>query len=223
MIVSRSTPVLRAFSPQLPRRSAQRVPPANSTLETVEIIAFAATPFLAVQAFADSEAGKAVFDRLKERKPYLERQALETERARRQVRAEDPAVSKLYANPDAYPGDIGFDPFKLAKSEDLLDKYFEYELLHGRWAMLGALGAVIPEQLFPGDEKTVWWNVGYYKLTSGEDLNYFGVEGLHIAGNQGILVIAVAQVCVWTVSSHHWKSRSGNMIRVACSRKVKLH
>ena len=35
--------------------------------------------------------------------------------------------------------------------------------------------------------------MGYYKLTSGEDLNYFGVEGLHVAGNQGIVIIAVAQ------------------------------
>ena len=40
-----------------------------------------------------------------------------------------------------------------------------------------------------------WWNVGYTKL-AGEDLNYLGVPGLRIAGGQGILIIAVCQVCI---------------------------
>ena len=39
-----------------------------------------------------------------------------------------------------------------------------------------------------------WWNVGAAKL-GGEDLNYLGVAGLRIAGGQGILIIAVCQVC----------------------------
>lgn len=38
-----------------------------------------------------------------------------------------------------------------------------------------------------------WQYVGYAKL-QGEDLNYFGVPGLRIAGNQGVLIIAVCQV-----------------------------
>ncbi len=38
-----------------------------------------------------------------------------------------------------------------------------------------------------------WWNVGRTKL-QGEDLNYFGIEGLRIAGGQGIIIIAVCQV-----------------------------
>ena len=169
----------------------------SSALETAGILVFAATPFLAVQAFADSEAGKAIFERLKEQKPRLKEQALERERARRRVRADDPVVSLLYAaGPDAYPGDVGFDPLNFAKDEEALDRYFEYELLHGRWAMLGALGAMVSE-LLPGnlpDEAKIWWSVGYYKLTSGEDLNYFGVEGFRVAGGQGVLIIAIAQV-----------------------------
>ena len=39
-----------------------------------------------------------------------------------------------------------------------------------------------------------WWNVGKTKL-QGEDLNYFGIEGLRIAGGQGIIIIAICQVC----------------------------
>lgn len=38
-----------------------------------------------------------------------------------------------------------------------------------------------------------WWAVGAAKL-GGEDLNYFGIEGLRIAGGQGIIIIAVCQV-----------------------------
>lgn len=36
--------------------------------------------------------------------------------------------------------------------------------------------------------------MGYTKL-QGEDLNYLGVSGLRIAGSQGVLIIAVCQVC----------------------------
>jgi len=38
-----------------------------------------------------------------------------------------------------------------------------------------------------------WWKVGKAKA-DGEDLNYFGIEGLRIAGGQGITIIAVCQV-----------------------------
>uniref|UniRef100_M1ALX3 Chlorophyll a-b binding protein, chloroplastic n=1 Tax=Solanum tuberosum TaxID=4113 RepID=M1ALX3_SOLTU len=46
-----------------------------------------------------------------------------------------------------------------------------YEILHGRWAMLAALGALIPELLnltglFQFVEP-VWWRVGYSKLKVG--------------------------------------------------------
>jgi len=42
------------------------------------------------------------------------------------------------------PGDYAYDPLQLAEDSAAFDKYFEYELLHARWAMLGALGAIIP-------------------------------------------------------------------------------
>ena len=46
-----------------------------------------------------------------------------------------------------------------------------------------------------------WFNVGYAKL-QGEDLNYFGVPGLRIAGGQGIGIIAVCQV-LWSHDIWH--------------------
>ena len=42
------------------------------------------------------------------------------------------------------PGDYGFDPASLSTTETSFDRYFELELLHARWAMLGAVGALIP-------------------------------------------------------------------------------
>lgn len=72
--------------------------------------------------------------------------------------------------------------------QDLFDRYFELELLHARWAMLGALGAFVPEILsltnlasFPEDR---WQFVGRARL-QGTDLNYLGVPGLVVAGKQG--------------------------------------
>ena len=71
---------------------------------------------------------------------------------------------------------------------ELFDRFFELELLHSRWAMLGALGAVVPEGLsllnlasFPEDR---WQFVGRARL-EGTDLNYLGVPGLVVAGKQG--------------------------------------
>lgn len=42
-------------------------------------------------------------------------------------------------------GDYGYDPLGLAKDSESLAKYQTNEVLHGRWAMLAAAGAIIPE------------------------------------------------------------------------------
>ena len=94
------------------------------------------------------------------------------------------------------PGDYGFDPLSLSATPESLDRNQELELLHARWAMLGVVGAVVPELLtdigaLPLAEP-VWWKVGAAKL-SGESLNYLGVGGFVIAGKQGVAVIAACQ------------------------------
>ncbi|KAK9908889.1 hypothetical protein WJX75_004256 [Coccomyxa subellipsoidea] len=95
------------------------------------------------------------------------------------------------------PGDYAYDPLQLANDSAKFDQYFEYELLHARWAMLGALGAVIPEILqYSGVSNFLearWWAVGGAKL-QGEDLNYLGISGFRIAGGQGVAIIAICQV-----------------------------
>lgn len=45
------------------------------------------------------------------------------------------------------PGDYGFDPLKLAEVPSNLKWYVQAELVHCRWAMLGAAGIAIPDAL----------------------------------------------------------------------------
>ncbi|KVI06693.1 hypothetical protein Ccrd_014952 [Cynara cardunculus var. scolymus] len=42
-------------------------------------------------------------------------------------------------------GDYGYDPFGLGKKPEDFEKYQAFELIHARWAMLGAAGCIIPE------------------------------------------------------------------------------
>ncbi|CAK9864504.1 unnamed protein product [Sphagnum jensenii] len=77
------------------------------------------------------------------------------------------------------PGDYGFDPFGLSKKPSDFDQYQAYELIHGRWAMLGAAGFVLPEAFnrsgaICGPE-AVWFKTGAL-LLDGNTLSYFGAN-----------------------------------------------
>lgn len=50
---------------------------------------------------------------------------------------------ETYQTGDA-PGDYAYDILQLGKDQKEFDRYFELEILHSRWAMLGALGALVP-------------------------------------------------------------------------------
>ncbi|KAG0529335.1 hypothetical protein BDA96_05G089900 [Sorghum bicolor] len=75
------------------------------------------------------------------------------------------------------PGDYGYDPFGLGKKPEDFAKYQAYELIHARWAMLGAAGAVIPEACnkFGANcgPEAVWFKTGAL-LLDGNTLSYFG-------------------------------------------------
>ena len=45
----------------------------------------------------------------------------------------------------------GYDPLKLGKDEASLARFREAEIIHGRWAMLGTAGCLVPELLGMGD------------------------------------------------------------------------
>lgn len=174
------------------------------------LVVFSALPFIAVQSFADSQLGRDFRNRLEADKLRLKEESLQRERervdARRTIKWYGPDRPKwldpfrtpvpLHLN-GTLPGDYGYDPLSLGKDPSKLKRYVSIELLHARWAMLGLLGAVVPELLQRADiaqfAEDKWWNVGYAKL-QGEDLNYLGIAGLRIAGASGIGIIALCQV-----------------------------
>ena len=53
------------------------------------------------------------------------------------------------------PGDYGYDPASLSQEPADFNRYFNYEVLHGRWAMLGGLGALVPGML-----AAIWTTAG---------------------------------------------------------------
>ncbi|CAN1841908.1 Chlorophyll a-b binding protein CP26, chloroplastic [Linum perenne] len=75
------------------------------------------------------------------------------------------------------PGDYGYDPFGLGKKPEDFAKYQAFELIHARWAMLGAAGFIIPEAFnkFGANcgPEAVWFKTGAL-LLDGNTLNYFG-------------------------------------------------
>ncbi|CAM6125088.1 unnamed protein product [Calypogeia fissa] len=88
------------------------------------------------------------------------------------------------------PGDYGFDPFGLSKKPADFDKYQAYELIHARWAMLGAAGFVLPEAFNKfgavcGPE-AVWFKTGAL-LLDGNTISYFGAT---VPVNLAVAIIA---------------------------------
>ncbi|KAH9302832.1 hypothetical protein KI387_014415, partial [Taxus chinensis] len=173
------------------------------------VLIFSAIPFTAVKAIANSPLGTRLQERMQETKLSSIKEAPKRKAALDRARRDSIWYGKdrprwlgiiPYNYPDYLtgeaPGDYGFDIAGLSKDRTSFDKYFNFEVLHARWAMLAALGVVIPELLdhfgVVDFIEPVWWRVGYAKL-KGDTLDYLGIPGLHIAGAQGVLVIAVCQ------------------------------
>ncbi|CAN0910972.1 Chlorophyll a-b binding protein 7, chloroplastic [Linum grandiflorum] len=135
--------------------------PDCAVLKVAGVVAFSAIPFTAVKAIANSSLGETLRTRLEERKKVAIKESSEFRRLAEKARRDSIWYGEdrprwLGSIPyDDYPahlagelpGDYGFDVAYLSQDPSALQKNFNFEILHCRWAMLGALGAVIPEVL----------------------------------------------------------------------------
>ncbi|KAL5985025.1 Chlorophyll a-b binding protein 7, chloroplastic [Asimina triloba] len=193
-----------SFQASLPNSTKSQFGKTAKDQKLAGVLVFSAIPFTAVKAIANSSLGAALQRRLLETKRTAVENSAKFKALARKAREESFWYGKErprwlgpipYNYPEhlagEFPGDYGFDIAGLGKDPEAFERYFNFEILHARWAMLAALGVLIPELL---DYFGIVHFVEPFLLAyQGDTLDYLGIPGLHIAGSQGVVVIAICQ------------------------------